>query len=58
MGKQVPKVEDHPWPMQRFEAPVRDKRGKIVNPEDQESRKAARRSAMPGRRRQRRQTLR
>ena len=28
--------------MQRFEAPVRDKRGKIVNPEDQESRKAAR----------------
>ena len=42
MGKQVPKVEDHPWPMQRFEAPVRDKRGKIVNPEDQESRKAAR----------------
>ena len=42
MGKQVPKVEEHPWPMQRFEAPVRDKRGKIVNPEDQESRKAAR----------------
>ena len=42
MGKQVPKVEDHPWPMQRFEVPVRDKRGKIVNPEDQESRKAAR----------------
>ena len=42
MGKQVPEVEDHPWPMQRFEAPVRDKRGKIVNPEDQESRKAAR----------------
>ena len=42
MGKQVPKVEEHPWPMQRFEVPVRDKRGKIVNPEDQESRKAAR----------------
>ena len=42
MGQQVPKVENHPWPMQRFEAPVRDKRGKIVNPEDQESRKAAR----------------
>lgn len=42
MGKQVPKQEDHPWPMQRFEAPVRDKRGKIVNPEDMESRKAAR----------------
>ena len=50
MGKQVPKAADHPWPMQRFEAPVRDKRGKIINPEDQESRKAAqeRRNARKG----------
>ena len=42
MGKQVPIQAEHPWPMQRFEAPVRDKHGKIVHPEDQESRKAAR----------------
>lgn len=50
MGKQVPKQENHPWPMQRFEAPVRDKQGKIIHPEDQESRKAARekRSARKG----------
>ena len=42
MGKQVPLREDHPWPMEQFDAPVRDKRGKIINAEDAEARRAAR----------------
>ena len=41
IGKQVPVVEDHPFPMQVFEAPKKDSRGRIVNPEDAEARKAA-----------------
>ena len=41
IGKQVPVVEDHPFPMQIFEAPKKDARGRIVNPEDAEARKAA-----------------
>ena len=41
-GKKVPVVEDHPFPMENFEAPVRDKHGKIVNAEDAEARQAAR----------------
>ena len=41
IGKQVPVVEDHPFPMQVFEAPKKDARGRIVNPEDAEARKAA-----------------
>ena len=35
-------MEDHPWPMQVFEAPKRDKNGKIINEEDAEARQAAR----------------
>ena len=42
IGKKVPLVEDHPWPMQVFEAPKRDKNGKIINEEDAEARQAAR----------------
>ena len=42
IGKKVPLVEDHPYPMQVFEAPKRDKNGKIINEEDQEARAAAR----------------
>ena len=42
MGKRIPVTEDHPWPMQVFEAAVRDKHGKLVNPEDEEARAAAR----------------
>ena len=42
IGKKVPLVEDHPYPMQVFEAPKRDKNGKIINEEDQEARQAAR----------------
>ena len=42
IGKNVPLVEDHPFPMRVFEAPKRDKNGKIINEEDQEARQAAR----------------
>lgn len=42
IGKKVPLIEDHPYPMQVFEAPKRDRNGKIINEEDQEARQAAR----------------
>ncbi|MEI3140466.1 MAG: helicase-related protein [Lawsonibacter sp.] len=42
IGKQLPVVEDHPFPMEVFEAPKRDKHGRIVNEEDEEARAAAR----------------
>jgi len=41
-GKKVLVVEEHPWPMEVFEAPLRDKNGKIINAEDAEARQAAR----------------
>ena len=42
LGKSIPLVEDHPYPMTNFEAPKRDKNGKIINEEDAEARQAAR----------------
>lgn len=42
MGQPVERCKEHPWPMEQFEAPVRDKHGKIVNAEDAEARQAAR----------------
>ena len=42
MGKKIPVVEGHPFPMQVFEAPKRDKNGKIINEEDADARAAAR----------------
>ena len=42
LKKPIPVVEGHPFPMQNFEAPKRDKHGKIVNADDQEARQAAR----------------
>ena len=42
IGKKVPVVENHPFPMTDFAEPVRDKHGKIVNAEDAEARQAAR----------------
>ena len=42
MKKTVPLHEEHPWPMEQFDAPARDKRGKIINAEDAEARRAAR----------------
>ena len=41
LKKPVPRRE-HPFPMEVFEAPKKDKHGKIVNPEDEEARQAAR----------------
>ena len=43
--KQIPEVKDHPWPMENFEEAVRDRNGKIRNPEDEEARSAARERA-------------
>ena len=40
--KQIPVVEEHPWPMTNFDEPLRDKHGKVRNPEDEEARSAAR----------------
>jgi len=42
IGRSIPVWEDHPFPMQVFEAPKRDKHGKIINEEDAEARQAAR----------------
>ena len=41
-GRKVTVVEDHPFPMQVFEPPKKDKRGRIINEEDAEARAAAR----------------
>ncbi len=41
LGRAIPVVEDHPWPMEVFEPLPRDKKGRIVNPEDAEARAAA-----------------
>ena len=40
--RSIPKVEDHPFPMEVFEAPKRDKHGRVINEEDAEARVAAR----------------
>ncbi len=42
LGKKIPVVENHPWPMENFTPPQRDKHGKLINPEDAEARQAAR----------------
>ena len=42
LKKPIPVVEGHPFPMQNFEAPKRDKHGKVVNADDDEARQAAR----------------
>ncbi len=41
-GKKITVMENHPWPMENFDAPVRDKYGKVINAEDAEARQAAR----------------
>ena len=41
LGKAIPVVEDHPWPMQVLEPAPKDKKGRTVNPEDAEARAAA-----------------
>ena len=41
LGKSIPVVEDHPWPMRVLEPAPKDKKGRTVNPEDAEARAAA-----------------
>ena len=41
LGRPIPVVENHPFPMENFDPPQRDKRGRIVNAEDAEARAAA-----------------
>ena len=40
IGRKIPVVEEHPWPMEVFEAP-RDAKGRAVNADDAEARAAA-----------------
>ena len=42
IGRKLPIQEEHPYPMTVFEAPRRDKNGKIINEEDEKAREAAR----------------
>ncbi len=42
LGRSLPVVEDHPYPMVDLSPPMKDKHGKIINAEDQEARQAAR----------------
>ena len=42
LGRPIPVVEGHPFPMVNLEAPKRDKNGRIINAEDAEARQAAR----------------
>ncbi len=42
IDRKLPVVEGHPFPMTNFEAPKRDKHGKVINAEDAEARQAAR----------------
>ena len=41
LGKPIPVVEDHPFPMENFDPPQKDKHGRPVNAEDAEARAAA-----------------
>ena len=41
LGRPVPVVEGHPFPMVVLEAPKRDKNGRVINEEDAEARAAA-----------------
>ncbi|WP_297212352.1 DEAD/DEAH box helicase [uncultured Flavonifractor sp.] len=42
LGKPIPVVENHPWPMEVLEPLPKDKKGRVINPEDAEARAAAR----------------
>ena len=41
LGRPIPVVEGHPFPMENFDPPQKDKRGRVVNAEDAEARAAA-----------------
>lgn len=42
LGKAVPRVEDHPFPMEDFAKLKRDAKGRLLHPDDEEARNAAR----------------
>lgn len=42
LGRRIPEVSQHPYPMEEMEVPVTDKKGRRINPEDAEAREAAR----------------
>ena len=41
LGKPIPQVEGHPWPMEVFEVAVKDPKGRLVNADIAEARAAA-----------------
>ena len=41
LGRSIPVIEGHPFPMENFDPPQKDKRGRTVNAEDAEARAAA-----------------
>lgn len=41
LGKAIPTVQQHPYPMEEMEVPMTDKKGRRVHPEDAEAREAA-----------------
>ena len=41
LGRPIPVVEDHPFPMENFDPPQKDRHGRPVNSEDAEARAAA-----------------
>ncbi len=41
LGRKIPVVTNHPWPMANFDPPQKDKHGRPVNAEDAEARAAA-----------------
>ncbi len=42
LGKPIPVMDGHPFPMENFQAAVKDAKGRIVNQDDAEARQAAR----------------
>lgn len=42
LGRRIPEVSQHPYPMEEMEVPVTDQKGRRINPEDAEAREAAR----------------
>lgn len=42
IGRQVPRVDGHPYPMEDFEKMRRDAKGRLVHPDDEEARRSAR----------------
>ncbi|MCD7750985.1 MAG: DEAD/DEAH box helicase, partial [Lachnospiraceae bacterium] len=42
LGRRIPEVSQHPYPMEEMEVAVTDQKGRKINPEDAEAREAAR----------------